>query len=74
MGKFSVAKISLIVLEHLKDQGSFYTHALFAKMKAHFTFYQNCNYISLRGCFTEAYKKWSYMISLNGKILISTLY
>lgn len=29
----------------------------FAKMKAHFTFYQNCNYISLRGYFTEANKK-----------------
>lgn len=72
MVKFSIAKISLIVLEHLKDQGSFYTHVLFYKMKAYFTFYQHCNYISLKGCFTEAYKRWSNMISLYGKILIST--
>lgn len=38
MGKFSVAKISLIVLEHLKDQGSFYTHVLFAKIEGTFYF------------------------------------
>lgn len=38
MVKFSVAKISLIVLEHLKDQGSFYTHVLFYKDEGIFYF------------------------------------
>lgn len=38
MVKFSVAKISPNVLEHLKDQGSFSTRVLFYKMKAYFTF------------------------------------
>lgn len=38
MVKFSVAKMSLIVLEHLKDQGSFYTHVLFCKDESTFYF------------------------------------